>query len=93
MSTDNGDHARSIMQRILRLLEEIDALKVDIREVYAEARSLGYDKAAMGEAIRLIRKREKDSSGFEERNAIVELYIAAFDQTSHVHAGAHEEAA
>ena len=88
MSIDNGDHARSIMQRILRLQEEVDALKADIREVYAEAKAHGYDKAAMGDAIRIIRKREKDAAGFEERSAIVDLYLAAFDQSSHVHAGA-----
>lgn len=84
MSIDNGDHARSLMQRILRLHEEVDTIKGDIREVYAEARSMGYDKAAMGEAIRIIRKREKDSAAFEERTAIVELYLSTFDQTSHV---------
>lgn len=88
MSIDNGDQARSLMQRILRLQEEIDALKADIREVYAEAKANGYDKAAMGDAIRIIRKRKKDAAGFEERSAIVDLYLTAFDQSSHVHAGA-----
>lgn len=84
MSIDNGDHARSLMQRILRLHEEVDTIKGDIREVYAEARSMGYNKAAMGEAIRIIRKREKGSAAFEERTAIVELYLSTFDQPSHV---------
>lgn len=80
----SDNQLKSIMERILRLHEEVDNVKGDIREVYAEARSMGYDKAAMGEAIRIIRKREKDSAAFEERTAIVELYLSTFDQPSHV---------
>lgn len=84
---------KSIIERILRLHAEEDELKADRREVYAEAKANGYDKTALGDAVRIIRKREKDAAGFEERNAIVDLYLLAFDGSydgaSHVRAYAH----
>ncbi len=80
---------KSIIERILRLHQEEDELKADRREVYAEAKSHGYDKTALGAAVSIIRKREKDAAGFEERTAIVDLYLSAFDGSSHVRAYAH----
>jgi len=80
---------KSIIERILRLHQEEDELKADRREVYAEAKANGYDKTALGDAVRIIRKREKDAAGFEERTAIVDLYLSAFDGSSHVRAYAH----
>jgi uncharacterized protein (UPF0335 family) len=80
---------KTIIERILRLHQEEDELKADRREVYAEAKANGYDKTALGAAVSIIRKREKDAAGFEERNAIVDLYLSAFDGSSHVRAYAH----
>ena len=77
---------KSLMQRIIRVLDEIDALKADSREIYAEAKSHGYDKTALGLAIRTIRNRDKaESAEAIEREAIAALYIAEFDAPSHVH--------
>lgn len=91
----SDDQVRSFIERILRLHAEEDEIKADRREVYAEAKANGYDKTALGAAIAIIRKREKDPDGFEERSTIVDLYLAAFDRASHVHAHARtrEEAA
>lgn len=77
---------KTIIERILRLHAEEDEIKADRREVYAEAKSHGYDKTALGAAVSIIRKREKDAAGFEERNAIVDLYLSTFDGSSHVRA-------
>jgi uncharacterized protein (UPF0335 family) len=77
---------RQTMERILHLLTEIDEIKADVREVYAEAKSAGYDKTALGQAIREIRNRDKNATPeAEERQAIVSLYLAEFDAP---HAGA-----
>ena len=77
---------RQTMERILHLLTEIDEIKADVREVYAEAKSAGYDKTALGQAIREIRNRDKqDTAEAQERQAIVSLYLAEFDAP---HAGA-----
>jgi uncharacterized protein (UPF0335 family) len=82
---------RQTMERILHLLTEIDEIKADVREVYAEAKSAGYCKTALGQAIREIRNRDKqDTAEAQERQAIVSLYLAEFDAfpPSHVHEAA-----
>lgn len=81
---------KSLIERILHLHTEEDEIKADRREVYAEAKAAGYDKTALGAAVSILRKREKDAEGFAERNAIVDLYLAAYSVPSHVHAHAHE---
>jgi uncharacterized protein (UPF0335 family) len=71
---------RQTMERILHLLTEIDEIKADVREIYAEAKSAGYCKTALGQAIREIRNRDKqDTAEAQERQAIVSLYLAEFD--------------
>lgn len=88
-----SDSAKSRMERILRLHEQIDALKLDIRQVYAEEKADGGDKTAMGAAISYIRKREKDSTALAEREAMADVYVAAYDAVgtriaTHTHAPA-----
>ncbi|KRE07433.1 hypothetical protein ASE63_22300 [Bosea sp. Root381] len=83
------------MQRIMSVLDEIDERKADIKEIYAEAKSHGFDKAAMGVAIREIRGRDKaQTPAAEERASIVELYVSAFDKSprTYVHVPAREAA-
>lgn len=71
---------RTLMERILALHAEEDEIKADRREVYAEAKAAGYDKTALGQAIREIRNRDKNATPeAEERQAIVSLYLAEFD--------------
>lgn len=88
---------RSIVERIERLKDEQDALAADIREVYAEAKSNGYDKTALGQVVTIRRKRAKDPQAFEERSAMVDLYLAALDGTidaiarPHAHEDTSEE--
>lgn len=50
---------KSIIERILRLHAESDELAAGIREVYGEAKANGYDKTALGAAVRAIRQRDK----------------------------------
>ncbi|TQI72938.1 uncharacterized protein (UPF0335 family) [Bosea sp. AK1] len=83
------------MQRIMSVLDDIDERKADIKEIYAEAQSQGYDKAAIGVAIREIRGRAKaDTPKAQERASIVELYVSAFDNAprTYVHVPAREAA-
>jgi uncharacterized protein (UPF0335 family) len=82
-----SDSAKSRMERVLRLHEQIDALKLDIRQVYAEEKADGGDKTAMGAAISYIRKREKDSTALADREAMADVYVAAYDAPrTHTHA-------
>ena len=83
------------MQRIMSVLDDIDERKADIKEIYAEAKSQGFDKAALGVAIREIRGRAKaDKPEMQERASIVEVYVSAFDNAprTYVHVPAREAA-
>lgn len=81
---------KSIMQRIIALHEAEDEIKADRRDIYAEAKSAGYDKTALGVAVRTIRNREKNETPeAQERAAIVDIYLAEYDRP-HVRAHMHE---
>lgn len=85
---------RQTMKRLMSIHDEIDEKKLDLKTVYADARSAGYDKTALGLAIRQIRSREKNETpAAQERSAMVELYVAAFDNSprTYVHVPAREE--
>lgn len=79
---------RSLMQRIIRQLDEIEEIKADVREIYREAKNAGLCKTALGQAIREIRNRDKaETPEAQERQALVSLYLADFDAA---HAGARD---
>lgn len=71
---------RSYVDRVLRLKKDQDDLAADIKEVYAEAKAMGFDKTVMGQLVAHLRKRERDPSKFEERSAIFDLYLEAYEQ-------------
>lgn len=65
------EHLRLLIERIERLTEEKQSFADDIKDVYSEAKSAGFDPKAMKEIIKL-RKKEKAEREAEE--AMVELY-------------------
>lgn len=67
----------SIIERIERLEEERKALAEDVKDIYREAKSAGYDVPT----IRLlIKRRAEDAAKREEREALLETYLAALGQ-------------
>jgi len=68
------DQLRSLVERIERLEEEKAALSADIREVYSEAKGLGFDAKVMRQVVRL---RKLDRADRQEQAAILDLYLAA----------------
>lgn len=86
-----SNSAKHRMDRIIRLHEEIDQIKKDIRDIYAEEKAEGGDKTAMGEAITKIRKREKDKTAFDERENMVDVYLMAYSAPSRTHTHARED--
>ena len=68
------DQLKSIIARIERLEEEKKALADDIKEVYAEAKSMGYDTKVLRKVISL---RKQDSNERAEQEALLELYLGA----------------
>lgn len=80
-----ADQLRSIVDRILRLKEDQAAIGDDIKEVYAEAKSMGFDKTVLGQLVALKWKEGKDPAKFSENSAALELYLQAYDSASHAH--------
>lgn len=66
----------TFVERIERLTEEVDALSADRREVYAEAKGTGFDTRIMRQVVAL---RKMDKADFQEREAILDLYLTALD--------------
>ncbi len=64
----------SLIERIERLEEEKAALMKDIREVYDEAKTHGFDSKILRQVIRL---RKMDKSDRQEQETIMSLYLEA----------------
>ena len=67
------------MERIERLEEERAALTADIREIYAEAKSMGFDVKALRSVVRL---RKQDDTERREQEAVLEVYLHALGMLS-----------
>ncbi len=74
LSTADRDKLKSLVDRIEAIEQERADLAEDIRSLYAEAKSAGFDAAALRQIIRL---RKQDKSERDARQAIVDEYRAA----------------
>lgn len=70
---DSG-RLKSIIQRIERLEEEKAGIAGDIKEVYSEAKSAGYDTKIIRAVIRL---RKLDKADRAEQDELTDLYLNA----------------
>jgi uncharacterized protein (UPF0335 family) len=69
-----ADRLRSIVERIERLEEERKALSGDIRDIYAEAKSAGFDVKVLRQ---LIRMRRQEPADVEEQETLLDVYRRA----------------
>lgn len=69
-----ADRLRSLVERVERLEEERRALAGDIKDIYAEAKSAGFDVKVMRQIIRL---RRQDQAEVEEQESLLDLYKRA----------------
>lgn len=69
-----ADRLRLLIERIERLEEEKRGIADDIKDVYGEGKSTGFDTKTMREIIRL-RKMEKHHR--DEAEMLIETYKAA----------------
>lgn len=74
------DNLRAFIDRILRLKKDQDAIGDDIKEIYAEAKGLGFDKTAMGQVVAYLRKKDKNADKLAEQSALFDLYLSAYEQ-------------
>jgi uncharacterized protein (UPF0335 family) len=69
-----GERLRSFIERIERLEEEKKALAADIKEVYAEAKGVGFDTKTMRQVVKL---RKIDKEDLDEQEALLDVYLRA----------------
>lgn len=69
-----ADRLRSIIERIERLEEERKALASDIKDIYAEAKSAGFEVKVIRQLISL---RKKEPAEVEEQETLLDLYKRA----------------
>jgi uncharacterized protein (UPF0335 family) len=69
-----ADQLRLFIERIERLEEEKKGIADDVKDVYLEAKSNGYDVKTMRAIVRL-RRMEKNAR--DEADALLETYRAA----------------
>ena len=74
-----GDQLLSLIERIERLNEEKSALGDDIKLVYAEAKSNGFDTKIMRMVVRI---RKLDEHERQETDALLDLYLSALGMAS-----------
>jgi uncharacterized protein (UPF0335 family) len=70
----SAQRLKSFISRIERLEEEKKTMGADIREVYSEAKSAGYDPKIMRKVISL---RKLDTAERQEQEALLQVYIDA----------------
>jgi uncharacterized protein (UPF0335 family) len=69
-----ADRLRSIVNRIERLEEERRALGSDIKDIYAEAKSAGFDVAVLRAIIKM---RKQEPAEVEEQETLIDVYRRA----------------
>jgi uncharacterized protein (UPF0335 family) len=68
------DRLRSLVERIERLEEERKALSGDIKDIYAEAKSAGFDPKVLRQLIRI---RKQEAAEVEEQETMLDIYRRA----------------
>ncbi len=68
------DQLRAFIERIERLEEEKKTIADDIKDVYGEAKAMGYDTKIMRKVISL---RKKDAQERMEEEAVLDTYLIA----------------
>ena len=69
-----ADRLRSLIERIERLEEERKALGSDIKDIYAEAKSAGFDVKVLRQLIRI---RKQEPAEVEEQETLLDVYRRA----------------
>ena len=74
MADATDDRLRLLIERIKRLEEEKKGIADDIRDIYAEAKAVGYDSKIMRQIVRLRKMKPDDRA---EMEMVLETYKAA----------------
>jgi uncharacterized protein (UPF0335 family) len=74
MAETTDDRLRLLIERVERLEEEKKGIADDIRDTYAEAKSVGYDAKIMRQIVRLRKMNQDDRA---EMEMLLDTYKAA----------------
>ncbi len=74
MAETTDDRLRLLIERVERLEEEKKGISDDVKDVYLEAKSTGYDPKIMRMIVRLRRMKPDDRAA---QDAILDTYKAA----------------
>ena len=69
-----ADRLRSIVDRIERLEEERKGIAGDIKDIYTESRSAGFDVKVLRQLIRI---RKQEAADVEEQETLLDVYRRA----------------
>ena len=70
----NADHLKALIERIERLEADKAQIGEDIKDVYQEAKSAGYDSRIMKKVIAI---RKRDPAERSEEEVLLDLYCQA----------------
>ena len=77
---DMGDATREKLKQFIARIERLEAekaeLAADIREVYSEAKTFGFDTKVLRKTVSL---RKIEASERAEQEALIELYMSAIE--------------
>lgn len=74
MATTTDDRLRLLIERVERLEEEKKGISDDIRDVYSEAKAVGYHTKMMRQVVRLRKMKPDDRA---EMDMLLDTYKAA----------------
>lgn len=77
LSQTAREKLRQVVAKIERLEEEKAELAGQIKEVYGEAKSMGYDTKALRAVVKL---RKQDRQEREEQQSILDTYLLALGE-------------
>ena len=72
--SESANRLRSLVERIERLEEERKALGSDIKDIYGEAKSAGFDPKVLRQLIRI---RKQEAAEVEEQETMLDIYRRA----------------
>lgn len=67
-----------LLDRVERLEDEIKALQDDKKDVWAEAKSRGFDVKALKEVARRRKAKKANPQAYAETQAVLDTYLVAF---------------
>lgn len=74
MTEGHNGQLQAIIERIERLEDEKAKISLDIKEIYAEAKSNGFDAKILRKIVAI---RKQDADKRDEEEALLEVYMKA----------------